>query len=70
MASFMFLTFINNMKPGYESRVDTTWEGPKLKKVWADMEHKCWETYLDEANDDSQGVHPYQKLKKEARSPV
>ncbi|CAK9011927.1 unnamed protein product [Durusdinium trenchii] len=66
MASFMFLTFINNMKPGYESRVDTTWEGPKLKKVWADMEHKCWETYLDEANDDSQGVHPYQKLKKEA----
>ena len=44
--------------------------GPKLKQVWTDMEHKCWETletelqekkacelrYLDEANDDSKGA--------------
>eukprot|EP00434_Breviolum_minutum_P031756 symbB.v1.2.028085.t1/scaffold2830.1/size69359/7 len=65
MASFMFLQFISNMKPAYESRVDTKWEGPKLQQVWADMEQKCWETYLDEANDDLKGVHPYQKLKKE-----
>ncbi|CAE7435480.1 REV3 [Symbiodinium natans] len=53
------------MKPAYESRVDTAFEGPKLKQVWLDMEHKCWETYLDEADDDFKGVHPYLKLKKE-----
>ncbi|CAE7755441.1 unnamed protein product [Symbiodinium microadriaticum] len=65
MASWMFGTFLANMKPAYESRVDTVFEGPKLKQVWVDIEHKCWETYLEEANDDFKGVHPYLKLKKE-----
>ncbi|CAE7199544.1 unnamed protein product [Symbiodinium sp. CCMP2456] len=65
MASWMFGTFLANMKLAYESRVDTVFEGPKLKQVWVDIEHKCWETYLEEANDDFKGVHPYLKLKKE-----
>eukprot|EP00439_Symbiodinium_sp_Y106_P015154 s202_g2.t1 len=65
MASWMFGTFLANMKPAYESRVDTVFEGPKLKQVWVDIEHKCWETYLEEADDDFKGVHPYLKLKKE-----
>mmetsp|Transcript_42888 Transcript_42888/g.96277 ORF Transcript_42888/g.96277 Transcript_42888/m.96277 type:complete len:114 (+) Transcript_42888:75-416(+) len=65
MASFMFTAYLSAMKPAYESRVDTQLEGPKLKRVWMDMEQKCWATYLDEADDDFTGVHPYVKLKKE-----
>ncbi|CAE7430772.1 unnamed protein product [Symbiodinium sp. CCMP2592] len=65
MASWMFGTFLASMKPAYESRVDTVFEGPKLKQLWVDIEHKCWETYLEEADDDFKGVHPYLKLKKE-----
>eukprot|EP00931_Biecheleriopsis_adriatica_P117405 TRINITY_DN92927_c0_g1_i1.p1 TRINITY_DN92927_c0_g1~~TRINITY_DN92927_c0_g1_i1.p1 ORF type:complete len:118 (-),score=30.43 TRINITY_DN92927_c0_g1_i1:25-378(-) len=65
MASFLFMNYLNAMKPAYETRVDTTWEGPKLKQVWMEIEQRCFETYLDEANDDDRRVHPYQKLKKE-----
>ncbi|CAE8637924.1 unnamed protein product, partial [Polarella glacialis] len=64
MASFMFLGFLTIQKPAYESRLEEG-ESIRLKEVWKDLEHKCFERYLDEADDDFKGVHPYQLLKKE-----
>eukprot|EP00441_Pelagodinium_beii_P036304 CAMPEP_0197641820 /NCGR_PEP_ID=MMETSP1338-20131121/15661_1 /TAXON_ID=43686 ORGANISM="Pelagodinium beii, Strain RCC1491" /NCGR_SAMPLE_ID=MMETSP1338 /ASSEMBLY_ACC=CAM_ASM_000754 /LENGTH=114 /DNA_ID=CAMNT_0043214853 /DNA_START=59 /DNA_END=401 /DNA_ORIENTATION=+ len=65
MASFMFLGFLSQMKPAYETRVDPATEGKRLKQIWQELETKCFDRYLDEADDDFKGVHPYQKLKKE-----
>eukprot|EP00933_Yihiella_yeosuensis_P020688 TRINITY_DN16528_c1_g2_i1.p2 TRINITY_DN16528_c1_g2~~TRINITY_DN16528_c1_g2_i1.p2 ORF type:complete len:116 (+),score=20.10 TRINITY_DN16528_c1_g2_i1:93-440(+) len=67
MASFMFLGFLSVSQPAYESRVDPETEGKKLKKVWHEMEERCFNTYLNEADDDFKGVHPYNLLKHEVK---
>mmetsp|Transcript_49153 Transcript_49153/g.110657 ORF Transcript_49153/g.110657 Transcript_49153/m.110657 type:complete len:117 (+) Transcript_49153:100-450(+) len=64
MASFLFLGFLTTQKPVYEDRVFDE-EGPRLRDLWADMEQKCFQKYLDEINDDMRGVHAYEMLKHE-----
>mmetsp|Transcript_4993 Transcript_4993/g.16080 ORF Transcript_4993/g.16080 Transcript_4993/m.16080 type:complete len:110 (+) Transcript_4993:93-422(+) len=65
MASFMFFGFLTALKQRYEDRVHPHDEGPRLRELWVDMEHKCFQKYLDEVDDDQRGVHVYEILKHE-----
>eukprot|EP00419_Tripos_fusus_P027160 CAMPEP_0172718692 /NCGR_PEP_ID=MMETSP1074-20121228/75080_1 /TAXON_ID=2916 /ORGANISM="Ceratium fusus, Strain PA161109" /LENGTH=109 /DNA_ID=CAMNT_0013543959 /DNA_START=45 /DNA_END=374 /DNA_ORIENTATION=- len=65
MASFMFFGFLQAHQPHYEERTDHAVDGKRLRELWSEMEEKCFNRYLDEANDDFRGVHPYELLKHE-----